>query len=338
MKSPFTGKNMSIDKEWRKLKFRKEEFKIISHTYKCEETGETFEDDLFANLNYNQLLNQYRVKHSIPFPEQIISTRMKYDVSALKMSEILGFGPNTYRQYESGEIPNQSNSRLIQLADDPHEFKKLVVLCNTIDNKFKNRLYHKIDLVLDKQKSLKMVNQLENYLFESSMPNTFTGYKIPSLAKFTEMVVYFTERLEPWKTKLNKLLFYSDFAMFKNSAYSISGAQYKAIPLGPVPNNFDSIFDYIARQDHVEIHYSTFPNGSIGEQFKPKSNRVFDPGLFTEKELNVLELITKMFYKSSAKEIINISHEESAWKENEKERKIIDYSYAFDLKKVDQGV
>ena len=336
MKSPFTGKNMSIHKEWRNLKFRKEEFQILSHTYKCEETGEKFEDELFANLNYNQLLNQYRVKHSIPFPEQIISIRMKYDVSALKMSEILGFGQNTYRQYESGEVPNQSNSRLIQLADDPHEFKKLVALCNTIDNKFKNRLSHKIDLVLDKQKSYKMVNQLENYLFESCMPNIFNGYKTPSLAKFTEMVVYFTERLEPWKTKLNKLLFYADFAMFKYSAYSISGAQYRAIPLGPVPNNFDGLFDYIARQDHVEIHYTTFPNGSFGEQFKPKSNKAFNSGMFTDKELNIMELIAKIFYKSSAREIIDISHEEKAWKENEKDRKIIDYNYAFDLNKVVQ--
>ena len=335
MKSPFTGKNMSIYKELRKLKFRKEEFQILSHTYICEETGEKFEDDLFSNLNYNQLLNQYRVKHSIPFPEQIISIRMKYDISAIKMSEILGFGPNTYRQYESGEVPNQSNSRLIQLADDPHEFKKLVDLCNTIDNRFKNRLYHKIDLVLDKQKSYKMVNQLENYLFESCMPNIYTGYKTPSLAKFTEMVVYFTERLEPWKTILNKLLFYADFTMFKYSAYSISGAQYRAIQLGPVPINFDSIFEYIARQDHVEIHYTTFSNG-IGEQFKPKSNRMFKPGMFSEKELNILEMSTKMFYKSSAKKVIDISHEESAWKENEKERKIIDYRYAFELRKVDQ--
>ncbi|TVR71901.1 MAG: hypothetical protein EA408_08080 [Marinilabiliales bacterium] len=71
MKSPFTGKNMTVHKEWRKLKFRKEEFHIISHTYICEETGEKFEDYLFANLNFNQLLNQYRVKHSIPFTEQI---------------------------------------------------------------------------------------------------------------------------------------------------------------------------------------------------------------------------------------------------------------------------
>jgi antibiotic biosynthesis monooxygenase (ABM) superfamily enzyme len=158
------------------------------------------------------------------------------------MSEILGFGTNSYRQYESGEVPSQSNARLIQLADDPHEFKKLVDLCTTIESKVKDKLMHKIQILLEEQKNTKFEKQLENYFFEACLPNTFTGYKMPSLQKFTEMVVFFTEKLQPWKTKLNKLLFYADFAMHKQSGYSISGVQYKAIPMGPVPNNFNSIF------------------------------------------------------------------------------------------------
>lgn len=155
MKSPFTGKEMSIQKEWRTMSFRKDEFKVLFHSFKCDETGEQFEDDAFAQLNYNQLVNQYREKYSIPFPEQIIAIREKYDTSASKMSEILGFGTNSYRQYESGEVPSQSNARLIQLADDPHEFKKLVDLCNTIEAKVKDKLLHKIQIVLEEQKNTK---------------------------------------------------------------------------------------------------------------------------------------------------------------------------------------
>src|SRR3989304_8867898 len=116
MKSPFTGKEMSTQKEWRTMYFRKEEFNVLFHTYKCEDTGEQFEDDAFAQLNFNQLVNQYRAKHAIPFPEQIVAIRKKYNLSAVKMSDILGFGTNSYRQYEAGEVPSQSNARLIQLA------------------------------------------------------------------------------------------------------------------------------------------------------------------------------------------------------------------------------
>jgi hypothetical protein len=65
MKSPFTGKEMSIRKEWRSMNFRKDEFKVLFHSYICVETGEQFEDDAFAQLNYNQLVNQYR-ENDIP--------------------------------------------------------------------------------------------------------------------------------------------------------------------------------------------------------------------------------------------------------------------------------
>ena len=72
MKSPFTDKEMTIVKQWRTLKFRKEEFKVLCHYYKCQDTGEQFEDDLFADLNYYQLINQYKEKHNIPSTVQVI--------------------------------------------------------------------------------------------------------------------------------------------------------------------------------------------------------------------------------------------------------------------------
>ncbi|MEZ5199109.1 MAG: hypothetical protein R2764_22820 [Bacteroidales bacterium] len=223
MKSPFTGKEMSIVKEWRTMLFRKEEFKVLFHFYKCEETGEQFEDDTFTNLNYNQLVNQYRVQYAIPFPEQIIAIRTKYGLSAAKMSEIMGFGTNVYRNYESGEVPNQSNAKLILLAEDPHEFKKLVDLCKSLDTKVVDKLNKTILSLLENQKKQKNDRFLEDYFFSPVYPTLYTGYRKTSFTKFTEMVVFFTEKLQPWKTKLNKLLFYTDFEMFRQTGYSISG-------------------------------------------------------------------------------------------------------------------
>lgn len=331
MKSPFTGKEMSVQKEWRTLNFRKEEFKVLFHSYKCGDTGERFEDDIFSQLNYNQLINQFRVKYAIPFPEQIIAIREKYNLSAVKMSEILGFGTNSYRQYESGEVPNQSNSKLIQLAEDPHEFRKLVGLCSLLEPKFIEKVNHKIDALLEEQKKHKFKKQLEGYFFGKSMPNSLTGFKTPSFKRFSEMVVFFTERLQPWKTKMNKLLFYADFAMHQQTAYSISGVQYRAVPMGPVPNNFNSIFEYLANKDEVDIYYTNFPDGGTGEQFKPNANRQFKADLFTSGELTVLDIIAERFRSTSTNEIIEISHREKAWLANKDEKKLIDYNYSFDL-------
>lgn len=331
MKSPFTGKEMSIVKEWRTMSFRKDEFKVLFHSYKCEDTGEQFEDDAFAQLNYNQLVNQYRVKYSIPFPEQIISIREKYKLSAAKMSEILGFGINVYRQYEGGEAPNQSNAKLIQLANDPYEFKKLVNYCTTLDAKFIEKTHKTIDHLLEEQKRNKFEKQLERYFFGACLPNNLTGFKIPDFRKFSEMVVFFAEKLEPWKTKLNKLLFYADFTMHKQSGFSMSGVQYRAIPMGPAPNNFNSIFEYLINKGELDVYYTNFADGGTGEKFKPNPNNTFDKELFTEKELQILESVAERFKNTSTDEIIKISHKEKAWIDNNADRKLIDYIYSFEL-------
>lgn len=331
MKSPFTNKEMRIVKEWRTMSFRKEEFNVLFHSYKCEDTGEQFEDDTLAELNYNQLVNQYREKYNIPFPEQIISIREKYNVSAAKMSEILGFGTNGYRQYEAGEVPSQSNAKLIQLANDPHEFRKLADYCSTLDRKLVDKIHRTVEDLLEEQKKNRFEKQLENYFFGPCFPNSLTGFKMPDLKKFSEMVVFFTERLQPWKTKLNKLLFYADFTMYQQYGFSISGVQYRAIPMGPIPNNFNSIFEYLVNKDEIDIYYTTFPDGGIGEQFKPNAMRVFNKDIFTDSELQILNSVAKRFKNTSTNEIIEISHKEKAWTENNDEKKLINYKYAFEL-------
>ncbi len=68
------------------------------------------------------------------------------------MAEVLGFGTNVYRQYESGEVPNQSNARLIQLANDPEEFRKLVLLSGVFSHKDLEKILKRVDNLIENQK------------------------------------------------------------------------------------------------------------------------------------------------------------------------------------------
>jgi len=145
------------------------------------------------------------------------------------------------------------------------------------------------------------------------------------------MVVFFTEKLQPWKTKLNKLLFYSDFIMHQQTGFSMSGVQYRAIPMGPVPNNYNSIFEYLTNKHTVDVYYTNFADGGTGEQFKPNQNKAFNSELFAEIELGILNAVADRFKYTSTSEIIEISHREKAWIENNAERKLIDYNYSFEL-------
>lgn len=331
MLSPFTGKEMTIQTEWRTMSYKKEDFRVCFHVWKCEDTGEQFEDEHFAQLNYEQVQHQYRAKYNIPFKEEITAIREKYDLSALKMSQILGFGDNTYRLYETGEMPSQSNARLIQLCSDAHEFRKLVDLSNAIEGATLEKLQRRIDHLLNERKNNKHKNFITEFLFGSLQPTLHNGFKKPDVDKFAQMVLFFAEQQQPWKTKLNKLLFYTDFTHFKLTGNSISGAVYKAIPMGPVPDKFQSIYEFLARQNIVDVNCTYFNDGGLGERFTPSKNSNFNPTLFTEKELTVLKSISERFKNTSTSDIIEISHKEKAWIENNENRDIIDYFYAFDL-------
>ncbi len=334
MKSPITGKPMQLTKERRSMDFRKETFEIVFHYFKCPDSGEQFTTTTLDEVNMNQVFNQYRDKFNIPFPDEIISIREKYGLSAAKMSEILGLGINSYRQYEAGEMPSVANAKLIQMVNEPNIFIEMVALCSSLDNKAKIK-YKKQAQLLHEENERNMVDLMFTaYLLGNQFADIYSGYKNPNLEKFTEMVVYFSGKLSPFKTKMNKLLFYADFAMFKQSCFSISGMRYKAIDMGPVPNNFQSIFEYLVNKSEIEIITTEFPNGYTGEQFKTKNDRAFNAALFSEKELITLEKVANIFKTTSTSEIIEMSHLENAWKKNVNEKSAISYEYAFELKQI----
>ncbi|MBU6168126.1 MAG: DUF4065 domain-containing protein [Bacteroidetes bacterium] len=334
MKSPITGKEMKLTKERRSMDFRKETFEVIFHYYKCEDSGEQFTTTSLDEVNINQVYNQYRNKFNILFPDEIIRIREKYGLSAVKISEILGFGVNTYRLYEAGEMPSVANAKLIQMADDPKKFMDMVELCGTLDDKAKNKYLQKGQFLAEEKKRNIFNLNFKEYLLGNRLADIYSGYRNPNFEKFTEMVVYFSDKLSPFKTKMNKLLFYADFLMFKQSCFSISGVRYKAIDMGPVPNNFQSIFEYLANKDEIVIYTTEFPNGYTGEQFKARKDRKFNAELFTENELKTLEKVATVFKETSTNGIIEISHLEEAWKKNSKDQSVISYEYAFELNQI----
>jgi DNA-binding transcriptional regulator YiaG/uncharacterized phage-associated protein len=323
---------MSKDRELRivdrEFTFRKEQFKIKFHYLVDPKTMEEFTTTELDEINTNQVYNQYRDKHNLPFPDEIKKLREKYNLPATKMSEILGFGVNTYRNYEDGEVPVDANAKLIQLAEDPQIFRTLVRMAG-LEESYKKKLIQTIDDIIKQEAENKML-ELKPVLYNENVADEFTGYRKPNLERITEMIVYFTEKLQPWKTQLNKLLFYADFLNFKNSGYSISGMHYRAIDMGPVIADFNAVFDYCAERNHVDVTYTVFENGT-GEQFTPHKKRKFNKAMFDTRELEMMESVVKKFGKMKTKQIVDYSHKEKAWKENQKKHELISYKWAFEI-------
>src|SRR5699024_2359576 len=116
--------------------------------------------------------------------------RKKYGVSAKKMAEILGFGVNSYRNYENGEVPSISNARLIQSAEDPKEFLRLLELCNILDEKEKIKNKKKAEVLIQIERDNEEMIHVESYFIGTSRTNKFTGYKKPDLKKFIQMIIF----------------------------------------------------------------------------------------------------------------------------------------------------
>ncbi|WP_308990897.1 type II TA system antitoxin MqsA family protein [Mariniflexile litorale] len=336
MKSPITGKEMSIQVRNMVITFRKDSFSVDYPSFYCEDSNEYFTTTQFDTIKMKQVYNQYRDKYNLPFPEEIKEIRSKYGLSAVKMSEILGFGVNGYRNYENGEVPSQSNANLIQLANDPEKFKSLVEISSVfdVDSKEKEELLAKIDNLITKKRKQQFFFRFEDYLLGEKLPDNFSGYIKPSIEKLTEMVVFFAQNMEPYITKLNKLLFYSDFLHYKYEAVSMSGTRYRAIDRGPVPNNYDSIFDFMNREGDVNIIEEERQWG-FSKQFVSFKDRTFNSSLFSEIELEILNKVNNTFKDINTPDIVEISHTEDAWINNfHNGKSLIDYKYAFNIKNI----
>jgi uncharacterized phage-associated protein len=330
MISPFTGGEVSLLTEPRSFEFRGSKFDIIHHHYRCEDTGETFTDTRLDELNLNQVYNQYREKEGIPFQDEIIAYRKQYDIPATKFSQILGFGVNMYGKYEAGEMPNVSNGRMINICKDPVIFKNYFQqsIAHRLSEHEKDAFLKKIDKAIEFKQAQASAEMNKLMALGQTERGIYTGFVIPNLEKARQMVVFFAQQCSPFVTKMNKLLFYSDFSHFRQHGFAISGISYQAITRGPVPQRFDGLYYNVS--DLVDFEEIFYDQNISGDQVT--TNHSFDASLFTSDELKSMEKVADRFKTTPTKTIVDISHDEAAWIDNHEHRQLIPYSYAFQLK------
>jgi uncharacterized phage-associated protein len=327
MNSPITGQPMELVKEKRTLEFRKEKFEIIYQYFRCNETGECFENETLGNLNVGQVYNAYRAKHNMPFQEEIKDIRSRYDLPATTMSQILGFGVNQYGLYEKGEIPSETNARIIQMAARPEDFRRLVELSD-VTQKQKEKIYKRLDEFRDQGNRWQLFHEKSLGL---TAPSEYNGFRKTSPEKAYHIVLFFAEHQTLLKTALNKLLFYADFYHFKRFGTGISGLQYRAIQWGPVPSQFDTLFNLAEEKNIINLRYEIWDGDKEMVIIEPSLKTSFQKELFTTEELSSLHTVLEKLKNLKTGQLVDISHQESAWKENIEGKRLISYNYAFDL-------
>lgn len=329
MKSPFTGKEMKRVYEKRTWNFRGEQYEYEHIAWLCEDSGEQFTDDESDTAGFVQVTNQYRAKYGIPYTDEIIAVRQRYGISAAKMSLILGVGINQYRLYEQGEVPSVSNGRMIRSIMNPKVMLEMVESSkNELSVSEYEKIISKVQTIIASSEAYKMELYETRRLFTTPR-GPENGYAQLSLNRLKNIMLYILNRCDDvWCTKMNKLLFYTDFLSYRERGMAMTGLSYRAIDFGPVPERWDRVYS-----EFPEVRQELRQVGDFVGSVLIASEES-DYSMFTDAELKVLDSICTHFSKMSSREISRISHDEDAWLNHHDKHEHIPFDDAYMIKAI----
>lgn len=128
--------------------------------------------------------------------------------------------------------------------------------------------------------------------------------------KLINAVVFFaTNTQHCGKVKLFKLLYLLDFAHFRQTGRSVTGLEYRAWKMGPVP--LELVQEWEQLEPDMAKAVDIVPEKVIDyirERVVPKAT--FDDSLFTPRELRMMEEIAARFRDELTKPLIGFTHED----------------------------
>ena len=326
LNSPITGKPMRLVYEPDTIEFRGEKYPIVYPSYRDDESGEGFTTTESDGVWYNQLTNQYREKHGIPYQNEIMALRELYGLSATKMSLILGFGTNQYRLYEEGDVPSESNRKMIRSAMNPKVFLDLVHSSqHQLPEKEFVKITAKIKTIISADENRQDEQWEVKRPFRSGR-GLANGFAPLSTVRLKNLLLYVLGQMgETFQTKMNKVLFYIDFLSYRERGIAISGLAYNALEFGPVPQRWDRVYSAF---DEVEEQLRLVQGQ---ECMSLKTSVEADMSGFSEQEMVMIDTVCKKMKNLTSRAVTKLSHEEPAWKENIGKPETIPYSKAFSL-------
>ena len=321
MESPITGGAVFLVEDVETHEFRKEKYEVHARYYVCKDTGEKFTSEEQDELLLNELYNQYRVKHGLPFPDEIKAIRERYGLNYTQVTKIVGFGQNQWRHYENGDVPSESNGRTIVALRSKASALALLESCK---NEFDASEYEKVRSQILSSSEQKDDEAKRFLFFGRQTRDCWNGYSELSASKTEDMVRFFVGNGIMFKTKLNKCMFYSDMLNYRRCGRSISGARYRAIQHGPVPEHYDTIYD------NVDGVYKTVDIIHENEVEKLHADDAECASL-SKEEMEVLKEVLAKFGRMTSAEVVQLSHTEGVWQKHQADHELIPYSEAFEL-------
>lgn len=133
-------------------------------------------------------------------------------------------------------------------------------------------------------------------------------------AKFVEMVLYVADRLKDDRaggaTKLNKVLYFADFAHVRLHGKPITGAMYCKRVHGPAPHQLVPVRKRLIDDGDAEIVVDDF----MGHQMhRLIPTRQADMSVFSTEERTTIDKVIDDLANLTGKQVSDLSHEEPWW-------------------------
>ncbi len=154
---------------------------------------------------------------------------------------------------------------------------------------------------------------------------------VPSIKvdKFKNVLLYILEKCagkpNVGETVLYKLLYFSDFNYYELYEDHLTGANYRKLPFGPVPQKLDSILQQMITNNQLQ-RVKTDYHGYLQTRYLPLEKSNLTELRASEKE--VIDRVIEQFSDWSATAISNFSHKDMPWLAS-KEGEDIDYELVF---------
>ncbi|MGC2300484.1 MAG: Panacea domain-containing protein [Acidobacteriaceae bacterium] len=148
--------------------------------------------------------------------------------------------------------------------------------------------------------------------------------------KFVELILYISQRsahdLYFGATKLNKILYLSDFRAYGLWGSSITGAEYQHLQQGPAPRRLKPVRSAMEADEVLAIQPVLFSNGKT--QHRTVNLREPDLSLFEAREIALVDSVIDELRNLNATEASNLTHQFVGWLMTE-EGQTIDYATIF---------
>jgi Protein of unknown function (DUF4065) len=132
--------------------------------------------------------------------------------------------------------------------------------------------------------------------------------------KLAELILYVAEQIKDdptgGATKINKILYFSEFAHVRAYGVPITGVPYQKLPQGPAPRRLRPIRDLLVERGDAELQVDNYFGYRLDRLMPSRSANMTK---FTASEIQTVDQVVAALRGKTGQEVSDLSHRDKSW-------------------------